>query len=186
MALPGVCKHGKEPILRPFINIMQASCDRMNARRTTIRTILDSLCAFIRRKMSAARSICWLVFVSLQIVFYCAFLSSNLHFYREVKDHSLTAMSKDEVMAYGDRFDELQKHLPDDVKIGCFTDRRLKEYYFSQYHLAPHLLMLDRRLGYILENLHSGESPSPISASPEYRLIYSDGNGVRLFRKEHM
>ena len=182
----GMCWRSKSPVtLRPFRNKMQASQYNQKNGRRPIRAFWDHhVYLLVHQKMLAARSICWFLFVSLQLTFLCAFLDSNWQFYGGVRDRPLNVMSRDAAMEYGDRFKILCEHLPTDVRIGYFTDRAEQEYYLSQYHLTPHILLLNRRLRYVVENLHSKHVISPLDVSSEYRLIYAEENGVRLFKRK--
>lgn len=135
------------------------------------------------RKIQFLKSTSWVLFILLQLLFFCFFYHSNWLFFRGVRNYPLTTISKDEAIKYRDRFENLRRLLPPHVRLGYFTDRGMKEFYLSQYNLTPNILLLNREMGYILEDFHDGKIPTSMSTRPGYLQIYNDGHGVRLFRR---
>ena len=126
----------------------------------------------------------WILFILLQILFFCFFLVSNLWFCSEAKDYSLTTLSRDEAMRYKDRFKGLRPLLPVHARIGYFTDRDIKEYFFTQYNLIPNVIFPGREMDYILDDFQDENPLSSIPDRPGYERIYDDGHGLILSRRE--
>ena len=126
----------------------------------------------------------WILFILLQGLFFCLFLVSNLWFYCDAKDYSLTTLSRDEAMKYKDRFKGLRPVLPVRARLGYFTDREIKEYFFSQYNLIPNVIVPGREADYILDDFKDKKPLSSIPDRPGYERIYEDGHGLVLSRRE--
>ena len=126
----------------------------------------------------------WVLFILLQILFFCFFLVSNMWFCSEAKDYSLTTLSRDEAMKYKDRFKGLRCLLPMHARIGYFTDRDRKAYFFSQYNLIPNVIFPGRETEYILDDFQDGNPSSAIPDRPGYQRIYDDGHGLILSKRE--
>jgi hypothetical protein len=90
----------------------------------------------------------------------------------------------DEVTGYEERFHALRRLLPPHGVVGYLSDRHdaVKEFYLTQYALAPVIVVRDARAPLVVGNFFDPEAAAALAAAHRLTPVRDFGEGVVLFR----